>query len=243
MELQYFKITVDDFEMAQNHFENDKHLGEFVIALFWYYKTDKYPENLSKPVEKYFKVYYKTAKFIQSQRKKRLGKVNLEVTENQTDNNIRLATNLPTETEPTQQPKVNISKDKLKKVNISSETIDWVIFLDWFNKTTNKNFRTINNKTKSAFNQRIKDGYKKEDFMTAIINCFNDPYHKENPKYLTPEFISRPDKLEKYLNATPKVVSLPNNWWDIPLTDEQWAMLPTDKAKEKRLNDLRKKIG
>jgi len=36
MELQYFKITVDDFEMAQNHFENDKHLGEFVIALFWY---------------------------------------------------------------------------------------------------------------------------------------------------------------------------------------------------------------
>jgi len=150
---------------------------------------------------------------------------------------------LPTETEPTQQPKVNISKDKLKKVNISSETIDWVIFLDWFNKTTNKNFRTINNKTKSAFNQRIKDGYKKEDFMTAIINCFNDPYHKENPKYLTPEFISRPDKLEKYLNATPKVVSLPNNWWDIPLTDEQWAMLPADKTKEKRLNDLRKKIG
>jgi hypothetical protein len=33
------RVTVDDFEMAQNHFENDKHLGEFVIALFWYYKT------------------------------------------------------------------------------------------------------------------------------------------------------------------------------------------------------------
>jgi hypothetical protein len=36
------------------------------------------------------------------------------------------------------------------------------------------------------------------DIVNAITNCFNDDYHKENPKYLTLEFISRPDKMQKY---------------------------------------------
>jgi len=114
-EIAYYKITSEDFEMAKSHFENDKHLGEFIVALFQFYKTDTYPENLSKPVEKYFKVYYKTAKFIQSQRKKRLGKNNLQHTENQTEDNNRLSTKIETEQKPTEEPKVNISKRKIKK--------------------------------------------------------------------------------------------------------------------------------
>jgi uncharacterized phage protein (TIGR02220 family) len=88
---------------------------------------------------------------------------------------------------------------------LSSETkvscgIDFDKLLEFFNQTTNKKCRVIPKKVKNQFNARLKDGYTKKDFSNAIVNCFNDPYHRENPKFLTLEFISRPDKLDKYLN-------------------------------------------
>jgi hypothetical protein len=48
----------------------------------------------------------------------------------------------------------------------------------------------------------MKEGYSLSDFETAIKNCKNDKYHIENPQYLTPEFITRADKLQKFLNVT-----------------------------------------
>ena len=67
---------------------------------------------------------------------------------------------------------------------------------------TGKNFRG-DNSAKRHFGARVKEGYTREQFQTAIHNCLCDKFHKENPKYLTPEFITRPDKLEKYINYTP----------------------------------------
>ena len=63
----------------------------------------------------------------------------------------------------------------------------------------------MGDKIKKSFEARIKEGFIKEDFITAITNCMNDPYHKENPKYLTPEFICRNEKLEKFRNIKPVI--------------------------------------
>jgi uncharacterized phage protein (TIGR02220 family) len=81
-------------------------------------------------------------------------------------------------------------------------SIDFIALLSFFNKITGKKIRVIGTKAKRQFNARLKEGYTKEDVGRAIVNCFNDPYHKENTHFLTPEFISRSDKFEKYLNVS-----------------------------------------
>lgn len=74
-------------------------------------------------------------------------------------------------------------------------------FFELFIAITGKKIKVLNDKTKRQIKARMGEGYKIEDFERAIKNCFSDTYHKENPKYLTPEFITRADKLEKYLLA------------------------------------------
>jgi len=75
-------------------------------------------------------------------------------------------------------------------------------FLLKFNKITNRKFRLLDDKTKRQLSARLKEGFKIEEIYTAIENCKKDKYHIENPQYLTPEFITRSDKLQKYLNFT-----------------------------------------
>lgn len=60
-----------------------------------------------------------------------------------------------------------------------------------------------NDKTKNSFSARLKEGFTKEQFCAAMINCKKDKYHMENPHFLTIEFILRNDKLEKFLNIDP----------------------------------------
>ena len=98
------------------------------------------------------------------------------------------------------QTTVSIDKQDNNKT-INNNDIDFEIFLDWFNKTTNRNFKSIPEATKKSFKARIKEGYTKDDICKAVINCSKDKFHIENPKYLTPEFISRADKLALYLSA------------------------------------------
>ena len=86
-------------------------------------------------------------------------------------------------------------KEKVKDINLS---VNWVGLLEQFNLITNKKLKVIDEKTKRQVIARLKDGYTKADLVLAITNCFNDDYHKENPKYLTLEFITRPDKMQKY---------------------------------------------
>jgi uncharacterized phage protein (TIGR02220 family) len=87
-----------------------------------------------------------------------------------------------------------------KKVNINIQPkVDWDALLLAFNELTKRNFKIIPEKAKRQILARLKEGYSKEDLWNAILNCYNDEYHKEtNHKYLTLEFISRPDKMEKY---------------------------------------------
>lgn len=74
-------------------------------------------------------------------------------------------------------------------------------FISAFNDITGKKFRG-DSKSKVQFKARLKEGYTQEDFIKAIRNCKNDDHHiKTGLVYLTPEFITRPDKLSRFINS------------------------------------------
>lgn len=83
-----------------------------------------------------------------------------------------------------------------------SEKAGYVNFIETFNLITGKKF-IGDKKSEAQWNARKKEGAVISDFELAISNCFQDDYHRENPKYLTPEFITRSDKLQKFLNWKP----------------------------------------
>jgi len=129
---------------------------------------------------------------------------------------------------PFMENPLQLSTNIIKPLNNKTTLIDFDALLVFFNKATGKNLRVISSKSKAQFNARIKEGNSKEDIVRAIVNCSKDPYHIENPKYLTPEFISRPDKFEKYVNAIVKKIDLPEDWFHRELTKEQENLLTNE---------------
>lgn len=96
-------------------------------------------------------------------------------------------------------------RNSTDSVSVSdNDIINWTELLKFFNSKTNKNCKVIPTKAKTAFTARLKEGYSKQDFATAIQNCAADEFHINNPHHLTLEFISRQDKLDKYLNIGDK---------------------------------------
>lgn len=94
---------------------------------------------------------------------------------------------------------VNVNDILLKKE--TKDILDFVKLLSFINQKTGRKFKTINDKVKRKYKARLKDGYTKEDILNSIINASNLQYHKDNGcQYLTPEFFSRQDTLDKYGN-------------------------------------------
>jgi uncharacterized phage protein (TIGR02220 family) len=99
----------------------------------------------------------------------------------------------------TTPPTVQVQeKVQVKEKNII-EPINWPELLLFFNNTTNKKCKVISDKAKKQFNARLKEGFTKVDIKNAIVNATKDTYHIETElKYVTLEFISRADKLDKF---------------------------------------------
>jgi len=76
-------------------------------------------------------------------------------------------------------------------------------FLSVFRTITGKAVRG-DDKSKRQMKALEKLGHTIADFEKAIKNCYKDEYHVQNRKYLTPEFITRPDKFQKFLFAEDK---------------------------------------
>lgn len=77
------------------------------------------------------------------------------------------------------------------------------LFISTVNERLNRSFK-LSPKIITAWDQRLKEGYTIENLCTAIENAKADSFHKENGfKYLTAEFFSRQDKLDKWLNTKP----------------------------------------
>lgn len=80
-------------------------------------------------------------------------------------------------------------------------SVDWDALIKQFNEITGKATKVINAKVRKQILTRLDEGYSKRDFIDAITNCYNDDFHIANGhKHLTLEFISRPDKLDKFVS-------------------------------------------
>jgi len=89
---------------------------------------------------------------------------------------------------------------QVNNITIEQE-IDSSKLLTLFNSLLGKQAKIVNAKTKTQIKQRLKEGYTKEDIVNAIRNASKDPFHIEsNYKYLTLEFLTKPDKLDRFVN-------------------------------------------
>ena len=87
--------------------------------------------------------------------------------------------------------------------NTKADKIDFDALLSFINETFGRNFKTISNQVKAKYNARLKDGYNKLDFKTAMVNCSRLQFHKDNNfQYCTPEYFSRSEILDKYSDIT-----------------------------------------
>jgi uncharacterized phage protein (TIGR02220 family) len=156
-----------------------------------------------KPIELQLKrdlVKFEEGKAKRSEAGKRSAELRALKVDEQTSTN-------PTSVESVQQTSTNSTVNDTDNVNVNDnvinnniiEPINWPVLLDFFNKTTGKKCKVVPKKAKEQFNARLKEGFTKVDIANAIVNASNDEYHiKEDLKYITLEFISRADKLDKF---------------------------------------------
>ena len=95
----------------------------------------------------------------------------------------------------------SVQEKEKEKEKEEEQQIDSSKLLSLFNSILGKQARVIPTKAKTQLKQRLKEGYTKEDIIKAITNASKDPHHIEsNYKYITLEFITRSDKLERFVN-------------------------------------------
>jgi len=113
-------------------------------------------------------------------------------------------------TKSTVNDTVNVTVNDIKEsINTPSKDgfVDPLKFVTYFNSIGDRQFK-VTDKVKAALKARLKD-YTKEEIAKAIQKAHKDPYHIENNfKYLTPEFILRPEKLEMFLNQSSTTTGL-----------------------------------
>lgn len=100
-------------------------------------------------------------------------------------------------------PIANIAVNDTDNVidNENEIDIDTNKLLENYNSILGKKTRIISKSVLIRIRQLLKEGYNKGDIITAVRNAANDPFHKDsNYKNLTLEFITRPDKFERFVN-------------------------------------------
>ena len=109
----------------------------------------------------------------------------------------------PTEIFP-QSESVETGEEKGKEKE-ETNTIDFDKLLSFLNSKIDRDFKLVNKKVQGKYLARLKEGYTKKDILDAISNAVNSDFHKEHDfKYLTPEFFSRSETLDKYSNVNNK---------------------------------------
>ena len=144
-----------------------------------------------------------------------LSTVNVNVSVNDNVNDINNNISTPVETGEKKSPIKNQSPPQEKEKEKSSgkkEKIDWDALLKLINKHTGRKFQVINKKTKDKYIRTLKEGYTRESIGNAIKNAPKAQNHIDNGcQHLTPEFFSRPDKIDMYssptTNAEEKIVA------------------------------------
>ena len=77
-------------------------------------------------------------------------------------------------------------------------TLHFSRFINFLNSCTGKRYRGTD-RVKASLSARLKEGYTMKDIEKAITNASKDDYHISTGfKYVTPEFVLRPDKLDRF---------------------------------------------
>jgi hypothetical protein len=75
-------------------------------------------------------------------------------------------------------------------------------YINTFNTIRSTKFKAIE-KVRKQYNARLKEGFTPAQMIESLKNAMKDEYHIETGyKYLTPEFFTRSDKIDKFLNTT-----------------------------------------
>jgi hypothetical protein len=86
---------------------------------------------------------------------------------------------------------------------VESIYVDYDKLIKVYNEILGRQTKVVPEKAKEQLNARLKEGYTKPDIVKALRNATKDPHHIEsNYKYITLEFITRPDKLDRFLNMS-----------------------------------------
>lgn len=111
--------------------------------------------------------------------------------------------------------KESITKETIqKKANNAKQTKDnlsesnkFNLFIQYFNTLTGCSYKGCK-KARQQFIARLREGYTGSDFKQALKNASKNKYLMGNNDsgriYLTPEYITREDKIEQWKNATKK---------------------------------------
>tara|TARA_R110001606_G_scaffold287110_1_gene435266 strand:+ start:1252 stop:1866 length:615 start_codon:yes stop_codon:yes gene_type:complete len=98
----------------------------------------------------------------------------------------------------------NRSTDSTVSVNVSvTDNVNWNKLIEVYNLIYDRKFLVIAEATRKKYRARLKEGYTKKDIVLAMKNAKKDDYHKSTSppfKYLTLEFFSRPDKIDRFIH-------------------------------------------
>lgn len=178
----FVKITFEDIEVARKFFNNENHLADFMLNVCNFY-MGKEVVTRYKVVSRYLATYEQVmSRVIEA---KEFGKKGgAQKSENQKNKKPTLEGGV--EAPPLPNTKLQLLNTKYNK------------YITFLNLKTNKKYKG-GKKEFTSFGARISEGYTIEDFERAIENATNDKYHiGENFKFLTPEFFTRQDKLDKF---------------------------------------------
>ena len=136
-----------------------------------------------------------------------------------------------------------LTASKWLKKNKKEVTYEHEWFLPWFNNARLKlnlsNDYTMSDKIKN--NLYLLKDKTQADFVKAYKNMVNDDWmKKEGYKYLDPEYTTRKDVFERFLNSgIAKQATLPSDWYSRELTTEQQALLTPEQLKRWKHNKVR----
>lgn len=128
--------------------------------------------------------------------------------------------------------------DSTQIVNTNREKqIDkYSLFVEFLNKTLNRNFRAKSEQIRASYNKRLKDGWKEKEFEFAVLSAMKVKAHIDNKfQYLTPEFFVRETTLNKYASSNDVCGnSVPTDKTDVFLhtpSGKYWKVYSADKQK------------
>lgn len=93
----------------------------------------------------------------------------------------------------------NTTNNTIDHHSDKSEVIDFEKLLEFIKQKTGRKFDVINEKVRKKYRALLKQGYTPTNIRNAIVNACKVQSHKDNGyQYLTTEFFSRSDTIDKY---------------------------------------------